>query len=107
MLKTFLISVQGAPEATERAVKLLDRVFRWRYNVHGVYRLRSSHDITTDIMTIDVLMTANWMDSPFMQYMYPHFQPDGIVRTWYRLMNRESALDDVVASEMIETSGRA
>lgn len=107
MKKTFYISVQGTPEAAERAVKLLDRVFRWRYNVYGIYRKSSSYDAVVDELTIEVLLTANWMDSPRMQYLFPEFQPKGVIKTWYRVMAREHALDDVAVSELVETEGRA
>lgn len=107
MKKTYIVSVQGTPETAERAVKLLDRVFRWRYNVYGVYRERSSYDAVVDTMTIDVLLTADWSDSPRMQYLFPEYTIDGICRTWYRLMSHEHALDDVVVGHMVETQGRA
>lgn len=107
MKKTYIVSVQGTPETAERAIKLLDRVFRWRYNVYGVYRERSAYDAVVDTLTIDVLLTADWMDSPRMQYLFPEYMPKGIVRTWYRLMAREHALDDVVIGELVEVQGRA
>ena len=107
MKKTFIVSVQGTPETAERAVKLLDRVLRWRYNVHGVYRDRSSYDAVVDTLTIDVMLTADWMDSPRMRYLFPEYTVDGIRRTWYHLMSREPALDDVVVGRMEETQGRA
>lgn len=107
MRKTYIVSVQGTPETAERAIKLLDRVFRWRYNVHGVYRERSAYDAVVDTLTIDVLLTANWMDSPMMQYLFPEYAPQGIIRSWYRLMDREHALDDVAVGELVEVQGRA
>lgn len=107
MKKTYIVSVQGTPETAERAIKLLDRVFRWRYNVHGTYRYRSSYDAVVDTLTIDVLLTADWMDSDRMKFLFPEYQPKGIVKTWYRLMAREHALDDVVVGCMVETQGRA
>lgn len=107
MKKTYIVSVQGTPETAERAIRLLDRVLRWRYNVHGVYRARSSYDAMVNTLTIDVLLTANWMDSDRMKYLFPEYTPQGIVQTWYRLMNREPALDDVAVGHLTETQGRA
>jgi len=107
MKKTYIVSVQGTPETAERAVKLLDRVFRWRYNVHGVYRERSAYDAVVDTLTIDVLLTADWMDSPRMQYLFPEYSVEGIRKTWYYLMNREHALDDVVVGHIVEVQARA
>lgn len=107
MKKTFIVSVQGTSETAERAVKLLDRAFRLRYNVYGVRRERSAYDAVVDTLTIDVLLTADWTDSPRMQYLFPEYQPQGIIRTWYWLMNREHALDDVVVGHMVEVQGRA
>jgi len=107
MKKTYIVSVQGTPENAERAIKLLDKVFRLRYNVYGVYRYRSSYDAVTDTLTIDVLLTADWMDSPWMRNMYPEYSIQGIRRTWYCLMNREHPLDDLVIGHFTETQGRA
>ena len=107
MKKTYIVSVQGTPETAERAIRLLDRVFRWRYNVHGTYRYRSSYDAVVDTLTIDVTLTADWMDSPNMRRLFPEYTPQGIVRTWYHLMNREPALQDVIVGCMVETQGRA
>ena len=103
MKKTYIVSIQGTPETAERAVKLLDRVFRLRYNVYGVYRERSSYDAAADALTIDVLLIANWMDSPRMQVLFPEYTIAGIRRTWYHLMDGEHALDDVVVGHMVET----
>lgn len=107
MKKTYIVSVQGTPETAERAIKLLDRVFRWRYNVYGVYRERSSYDPAVDTLTIDVLLTARWMDSERMQYLFPEFQPQGIYRTWLKVLNREPALDDVEVGDLVELPERA
>lgn len=107
MKKTYIVSVQGMPETAERAIKLLDRIFRKRYNVYGVYRERSSYDPVVDTLTIDVLLTADWMDSPNMRRLFPEYTPQGIVRTWYHVMNREPALQDVIIGNMVATQGRA
>ena len=107
MKKTFIVSVQGTPETAEQAIRLLDRAFRQKYNVYGVYRDRSSYDVVTDTLTIDALLTADWMDSPRMQYLFPEYLPQGIIRTWYKLMERNRALDDVVVGHLTETQGRA
>ena len=107
MKKTYIVSVQGTPETAERAIKLLDRAFRWRYNVHGVRRERSSYDAVVDTLTIDVTLTADWMDSPKMSYIFPEYTLDGIRRTWYALMNREHELDDVYIGHMEEIKDRA
>ena len=107
MRKTYTVSVQGTPETAERTVKLLDRVFRWRYNVHGTKRLASAFDRSTGEITITVALTADWMDSPRMQYLFPEYQIDGIRRNWYYLMNREHDLDNVAINKMVELKGRA
>lgn len=107
MKKTYCVSVQGTPETAEQAVRLLDRVFRWRYNVHGTYRERSAYDATVDVLTIDLLLTANWMDSPRMKELFPEFQAQGIYRTWCHLLDRNHELDDVLIGDLVELKGRA
>jgi len=106
MKKTYIVSVQGTPETAERAVKLLDRVFRWRYNVHGTKRLASVFDRSTSEITITVALTADWMDSPRMQCLFPEYTIDGIRRNWYYLVNQEHDLDDVAINKMVEFEGR-
>lgn len=107
MNKNYIISIIGTPETAEQAVRLLERVFRWRYNVHGVYRYRSSYDAVTDSLTIDVMLIADWMDSPQMRRLFPEYTPQGIIRTWYHVMNRVHVLQDVIIGSLVETQGRA
>lgn len=107
MKKTYIISIIGTPETVEQAVRLLERVFRWRYNVYGVYRYRSSYDAVVDSLTIDVMLTADWMDSPRMRSLFPEYTPQGIIRTWYHVMNRVHVLQDVIVGSLVETQGRA
>ena len=102
MEKTYTINVQGTPETAERAVRLLDRVFRSRYNVHGIRRMASAFDRATKTLSITVNMTADWMDSPRMRNLFPEYQPSGIKRTWYTMMAKESALDDTYIREIEE-----
>lgn len=102
MKKQYTVTVMDIPENAERAVQLLDRVFRWRYNVHGVKRLTSAFDRTTGELSIVVSLTADWMDSPQMQRLFPEYQIDGIKRTWYALMDRETALDNTYIGKMEE-----
>lgn len=107
MKKTYIMSVQGTPETAERAIKLLDRAFRLRYNVFGVYRERSSYDSVVDTLTIDVLLTADWMDDPQLVRLFPEYQPKAIVRHWHNMLAREHQLDDVVLGYLEEVQGRA
>lgn len=95
MKKQYTITVMDTPENAERAIRLLDRVFRWRYNVHGVKRITSAFNRVTRELSITVSLTTNWMDSPRMQYLFPEYQIDGIKYTWYRLMAREEILENI------------
>ncbi len=101
-MKTYTVTVMDTPENAEKAVRLLDRIFRWRYNVHGVKREMSAFNRETGELSITVSLTAVWMDSPQMQYLFPEYQIDGIQRTWYRLMNRVRALDNTYIGKMEE-----
>lgn len=102
MMKQYVVTVMDKPENAERAVRLLDRVFRWRYNVHGVKRMASAFDRATGELSITVSLTADWMASPRMQYLFPEYQIDGIKRAWYALMERETALDNTYIGKMEE-----
>lgn len=107
MKKTYILSIEGNPAGAERGIRLLEKIFRWRYNVHGVYRERSAYDRVTDTLTIDVLLTADWMDNDRMRALFPEYTVNGIQRTWYRLMARERVCDDVVCGHIAEIQGRA
>ena len=107
MKRTYIMSVQGTPETAERAIKLLDRAFRRRYNVFGVYRERSSYDSVVDTLTIDVLLTADWMDHPELVYLFPEYQPKAIIRHWHAMVAADHRLDDVVLGYLEEVQGRA
>ena len=102
MKKQYTVTVMDTPENAERAVRLLDRAFRWRYNVHGVKRIASAFNRATGELSIVVSLTADWMDSPRMQDLFPEYQIDGIRRAWYRLMARETALDNTYIGKMEE-----
>lgn len=102
MKKQYIVTVMDTPENAERAIQLLDRVFRWRYNVHGVKRMTSAFNRVTGELSITVSLTADWMDSPRIQYLFPEYQIDGIKRTWYALMARETALDNTYIRKMEE-----
>ena len=102
MKKTYTVNVQGTPETAERAVRLLDRVFRSRYNVHGVKRMASAFNRATKTLFITVNLTADWMDSPRMQNLFPEYTLSGIKRTWYTMMAKEPALDDTYIGEIEE-----
>ena len=107
MKKSYIISIIGTPETAEQAVRLLEQVFRSRYNVYGVYRYRSSYDAVVDTLTIDVMLTADWMDTPRARSLFPEYTPWGIIRTWYHVMNRVRVLHDVIIGTLRETQGRA
>lgn len=102
MKKQYTITVMDTPENAERAIRLLDRAFRWRYNVHGVKRKASTFSRETGELSITVSLTADWMDSPRMQCLFPEYQIDGIKHTWYALMARETALDNTYIGKMEE-----
>ena len=102
MKKQYTVTVMDTPQNAERAVRLLDRAFRWRYNVHGVKRMTSAFHRATGELSIMVSLTADWMDSPRMQDLFPEYQIDGIRRAWYRLMARETALDNTYIGKMEE-----
>lgn len=102
MKKQYIVTVMDMPENAERAVRLLDKVFRSRYNVHGVKRMTSAFDRATGELSITVGLLADWTDSPRMQYLFPDYKIDGIKRTWYALMARETALDNTYIGKMEE-----
>lgn len=106
-MEAYKIRVQGTPETTERAIRLLDRVFRWRYNVYGSRRIGSGYDAEAQEYYIEVLLIADWMNSPKMVYLFPEYTADGIFHTWNRLTCREHELDDLYISEMTKVEGRA
>lgn len=102
MKKQYTVTVMDIPENAERAIRLLDRVFRWRYNVYGVQRKTSTFDRKTGELSITVSLIANWIDSPRMQHLFPEYQINGIERTWHALMARENALDNTYIEKMEE-----
>ena len=102
MERTYIISVQGTPESAERAVKMLDRIFRQRYNVYGVYRDRSAYDAVVDCYTIDVLLTADWSDDR----LTPEYRPTAIYKAWINRLMDDPAWNDMVIGNMVECEGR-
>lgn len=106
MVKAYTVTIMDKPEQAEQAARLLDKVFRWRYNVHGVKRLESAYNRKTGELSITVALVANWYDSPRMIYLFPEYTPEGIFRTWCRYMARFHELDDSYISELHEEEGK-
>ena len=81
MVKSYLKAFQGTPEAVEAAVRVFDKVFRMRYNVYGGRRESSYIDGEGEYVVI-MSYTADWMDSPRMQYLFPEYTASGIERAF-------------------------
>lgn len=103
-MKMYRVSVQDTPDKAEQAIRLLEKVFRWRYNVHGVHRDASAIDRETGELKITVSLRAKWMDTPNMIGLFPEYTPEGIYRAWMRLVSKDSMLDNawIFPMEMIE-----
>lgn len=99
MKKTYHIKIHGSIEGAERAIKLLDRTFRAHYNVYGVRRARSRFDPVVDTLFIDVMMSADWINSPRLLSLFPEYSPMSIYDAWIRAMRREGLLNDVEVTD--------
>lgn len=84
MKRTYVKQFFGTNEAVETAIRVFDKVFRARYNVYGGYR-EASYKNTDGEYTVIMSYTADWMDSPRMQYLFPEYTIHGIERTFYRM----------------------
>lgn len=104
-MNMYRVSVQDTPDRAEQAIRLLEKVFRWRYNVHGVHRDASAIDRETGELRITVTLRAKWMESPNMISLFPEYTPEGIYRTWLRLISRDSTLDNAWIFPMEKVEG--
>lgn len=84
MKRTYVKQFFGTNEAVETAIRVFDRVFRARYNVHGGHR-EGSYKTADGEYTVIMSYTANWMDSPRMTYLFPEYSAKGIERTYDHL----------------------
>lgn len=102
MVKKYMKQFWGDPEAVEAAIRVMDQVFRRRYNVYGGRREYTGKDPEGNY-TVVMSYTADWVDHPYMLQLFPEYPFRSIERSANRLCGRRPWAEAFWAGAGVET----